>query len=124
MQIRRARILALAFGLLAAGCVAGGSQGTGSPSAGPTGSAPPSGFYLRMWQTQAVAAVAAFGQLPEVTISDGTFIDGHVAIPMIYPGPLWIGPSAGAELRVGGIGNHIQGQAAAFGLRALLGVRL
>jgi len=114
MQLSRARTfnlgarlacLALAAGLLAAGCVTGGSQSTGSPSAvptdsaGPSGSAgpsdsvSPSGFYLRMWQTQAVAPVAAFGQLPQVTISDGMFIDGRVAIPMIYPGPLWIGPS-------------------------------
>ena len=106
MQVRRARILALAIGLLAAGCVTGGSHGDGPPSDLPTdsavpsgsavqsGSAAPSGFYLRMWQTQAVAPVAAFGQLPQVTISDGMFIDGRVAIPMIYPGPLWIGPSA------------------------------
>jgi len=54
---------------------------------------PSTGFYLMAWQTQAsragdvrLAAVA--------TIADGQYIDGRVAIPMIYPGPIYIDPSA------------------------------
>jgi hypothetical protein len=74
-----------------------GSSGTsGSPgssaaesSASPSGS----GFYMRIWQTQALPPQNAFAQLPLVTIDDGQFIDGLVAVPAIYPGPLWIGPS-------------------------------
>ena len=46
MQVRRARILALAIGLLAAGCVTGGSHGDGPPSDLPTDSAVPSGSAM------------------------------------------------------------------------------
>ena len=98
---------ALAISVVVAGCVtAGGGAGSstpggspsastsGSPSAAPSGSSSASGFYLRVWQTQALAPQYAFDSLPVVTISDGQFIDGMVAVPAIYPGPLWIGPSA------------------------------
>lgn len=97
----------LVLSLLVAGCVAGqgGSGGTQQPSASP--SAPPSasgsptaepsspakGFYLRAWQTQALAPRYTFSWLPVATISEGKLIDGQVAVPAIYPGPLWVGPS-------------------------------
>ena len=90
---------ALGVSIVVAGCVtagggAGASASGGSPSAGPSGSSSASGFYLRAWQTQALAPQLTFGSLPVVTISNGEFIDGMVAVPAIYPGPLWIGPSA------------------------------
>jgi hypothetical protein len=74
------------------------SGSPGSPSGTGTGASPGSpsgtGFYLRAWQTQALAPQDTFSWLPVVTISDGRLIDGRVAVPAIYPGPLWIGPSA------------------------------
>ncbi len=87
--------------LIAAGCVASGAapsapSGSGAPgsSATPPGSPPVSGFYLRAWQTQALAPQYTFGWLPIVTVADGRYIDGRVAIPMIYPGPIYVGLSA------------------------------
>ena len=91
-----------AFGaaaLLVAGCVTAGTQAGASgslqpsPSAGPSGSFSTDGFYLRAWQTQALASQYTFTWLPVVTISSGQLIDGMVAVPAIYPGPLWVGPS-------------------------------
>jgi hypothetical protein len=86
-----------------AGCVAsGGSNPTavdrGSPAASaavatPGGSSSAAGFYLRAWQSQALAPQYTFGVLPAATISGGKYIDGLVAIPMIYPGPMYIGLS-------------------------------
>ena len=64
-----------------------------SPSPEPSGSPAPSGFYLRAWRTQALAPQYTFTWLPIATISDGKFVDGRVAVPAIYPGPLWVGPS-------------------------------
>ncbi len=110
---RPARLLARWFGttslilVLVAGCVAaastasptapGGSSSpsTPVPSGSPSPSAPSSasGFYLRAWQTQALAPQYTFTWLPQATISDGKYIDGIVAVPAIYPGPLWVGPS-------------------------------
>ena len=94
----------LTAALLMAGCVAsGGAVGTAheGPSATPaspapaTPAGPPStGFYLMAWQTQALAPQETFGWLPVATIADGQYIDGRVAIPMIYPGPIYIDPSA------------------------------
>jgi hypothetical protein len=69
------------------------SQGSGA-SRDATGSAAVGGFYLRAWQTQALAAQYTFGWLPAVTISDGAFYDGMVAVPAIYPGPLYVGLSS------------------------------
>jgi hypothetical protein len=90
--------------LLIAGCIAsGGAVGTAhdGPSATPASPAPATpagspttGFYLRASQTQALAPQETFGWLPVATIAGGTYIDGRVAIPMIYPGPIYIDPSA------------------------------
>jgi hypothetical protein len=90
-----------AVALAGAGCVGGGAttqpnvpagpNSNASQSAEPSGS---SGFYLRAWQTQALAADTAFIWPPLVTIADGQFIDGNVAIPMIYPGPVFVEPDA------------------------------
>jgi hypothetical protein len=109
---RPARSLARWFGatsmvlVLVAGCVAaggaasptapGGSPSPSTPAAAspqPSGSFSASGFYLRAWQTQALAPQYTFTWLPQATISDGQYIDGIVAVPAIYPGPLWVGPS-------------------------------
>jgi hypothetical protein len=93
----------LAVALLVAACVGSGAVGTAhdGPSATPVspapatpGGPPTAGFYLRAWQTQALAPQETFGWLPVATVADGTYVDGRVAIPMIYPGPIWIDPSA------------------------------
>ena len=86
----------LALTILVAGCVTGGGgQATPTPQPTPTPSIPaPASFYLRAWQTQALAPQYTFSWLPMATISGGLFIDGRVAVPAIYPGPLWIGPFA------------------------------
>lgn len=102
---------ALAISIVVAGCVTAGAGGAGgaatpsapggspSPSPAPTaspqpsGSFSPSGFYLRAWQTQALAPQYTFTWLPQATIADGQYIDGIVAVPAIYPGPLWVGPT-------------------------------
>ncbi|MGD0862104.1 MAG: hypothetical protein ABSA21_05020 [Candidatus Limnocylindrales bacterium] len=95
-----------AISLLMAGCVSAGAGESPIPSpspstpASPSASAAPSGpssaggFYLRAWQTQALAPQYTFTWLPVATISDGEFIDGMVAVPAIYPGPLWVGLNA------------------------------
>lgn len=110
---RLAALMVLPFFLV--GCVAAGGGGSGpaspsapggspapsqdvpggspSPSTVPNGPSSSGGFYLRAWQTQALAPQYTFGWLAVATISDGKFIDGMVAVPAIYPGPLWIGPS-------------------------------
>ena len=49
---------------------------------------------MRAWQTQALAPQYTFGWMPSVTVSGGQFIDGMVAVPMIYPGPIYVGLSA------------------------------
>jgi hypothetical protein len=98
--VRRAAALLLAAAVLA-GCVGSGSASSGSApsgSVGPAPSAAPSGapsgarFYLRAWQTQALAPSNTFSWLAPVTISDGQFIDGNIAVPAIYPGPIYVGP--------------------------------
>jgi hypothetical protein len=100
-RLSRPVVLAGLSLLVLAGCVAGtGGRASSSPtassapeaSATPTDSAPAGGFYLRAWQTQALAPQYTFGWLPVVTIADGRYIDGRVAIPAIYPGPIYIGP--------------------------------
>ena len=85
----------LAVALVVTGCVAsGGAVGTAhdGPSAAPASPAP-AGFYLQAWQTQALAPQNTFGWLPAVTIAGGQYVDGRVAVPMIYPGPLYTGLS-------------------------------
>jgi len=67
--------------------------GSPSPSTAPNGPSASGGFYLRTWRTQALAPQYTFAWLSLATISDGKFIDGMVAVPAIYPGPLWVGPS-------------------------------
>jgi hypothetical protein len=93
---------ALAVAALVSGCVTA-SGAAGSPSAAPSSGAAQSGspsptpngsFYLRAWQTQALAPQYTFGVLPQVTISGGVFINGIIAVPAIYPGPLWVQPVA------------------------------
>jgi hypothetical protein len=90
----RLQLCALAIGaLVVGGCVGSPSTPGASspPKASPSGSASPSaGFYLRAWRTQALAPEQTFGWLASVTISNGQFIDGNVAIPMIYPGPIYV----------------------------------
>lgn len=83
------------------GCVEQGNvatpsspAGSAAPSATPARSSASGGFYLRAWQTQALAPQYTFGWLPVATVSGGQFIDGMVAIPMIYPGPIYAGLSA------------------------------
>lgn len=97
--------------LLIAACAAPtppGSSGPGrspdpspAPSPSPSPSAPPSpspgseaGLYLRAWRSQALAPEHTFGWLPTLVIHDGLALDGNVAIPMIYPGPLMVLPNA------------------------------
>ena len=85
----------LAVALVVTGCVAsGGAVGTAhdGPSAAPASPAP-AGFYLQAWQTQALAPQNTFGWLPAVTIAGGQYVAGRVAVPMIYPGPLYTGLS-------------------------------
>jgi hypothetical protein len=72
------------------------ASGSASPLVSPAGSSSASGFYLRAWQTQALAPQYEFGGLPGATIADGKFIDGMIAIPTIYPGPIYIGLSTRA----------------------------
>ena len=100
---------ALAVSALVAGCVtAAGAPGpttppaSTSPGGGSVPSIPAGSFYLRAWQTQALAPQYTFAWLSQVTIANGIFIDGIVAVPAIYPGPLWIQPSA-ATISAAGI---------------------
>ncbi len=94
---RLAGLFALA--LLVVGCVSRGGAGV-SPTPSPTPPASPSptpapgsAFYLRAWQTQALAPQYTFSWLPVATISARQFIDGNVAVPAIYPAPLLANPS-------------------------------
>ncbi|HJX67712.1 MAG TPA: hypothetical protein VJ258_03180 [Candidatus Limnocylindrales bacterium] len=88
---------ALILSLLVMACsAAGATTPPGAPSS-PDGSPAPgssvSGFYLRASQSQALAAQYTFGWLPLATIAEGKFYDGMIAIPTIYPGPLYVGLS-------------------------------
>ena len=66
-----------------------------SPDGNPVPTSPPqAGFYLRAWYERALPPIHTFGALPVLTIADGVAIDGNVAIPAIYPGPLLILPFA------------------------------
>jgi hypothetical protein len=72
-----------------------------NPTSNPTPEASPSPslepvaeFYLRAWNTQALPPPSTFNWLPLATIADGVAIDGNVAIPAIFPGPLLIVPFA------------------------------
>jgi len=63
-----------------------------TPAPTPGGTTAPLGFYLRASYSQALPPINTFNWLPPVTISDGIAIDGNVAVPAIYPGPLLIVP--------------------------------
>jgi hypothetical protein len=87
--------------VVAAGCVAGSSGASQAPTPSgstptesiPSGSTSVNGFYLRAWTEQALAPWYTFGNLPSVTIADGHYINGVVAVPAIYPGPIYVGLS-------------------------------
>jgi hypothetical protein len=84
--------LALVAILLAACSTAGPSP---SPSPQPSPSpAPATGFYLRAYYTQALPPRHTFNWLAMLTVADGIVLDGNVAIPAIFPGPLTILPIA------------------------------
>jgi hypothetical protein len=53
-------------------------------------------FYLRATYTQALPPQFTFNWLPALAIVDGVAIDGNVAVPAIYPGPLVVAPNARA----------------------------
>ncbi len=66
---------------------------TPSPSPIPSPN-PEADLYLRASYAQALPPPATFAWLPMLTIDEGTVIDGNVAVPAIYPGPLLITPIA------------------------------
>ena len=77
------------------------SVGAPSPSPAPTPSpspqpspSPSTAFYLRAWFTQSIPPRGTFNWLAMATIADGVFLDGNVAIDLIFPGPLTILPVA------------------------------
>ena len=84
------------------GCVGTGGPASPSGSAGPNEQTSPASsaagsttsFYLRAWQTQALAPQATFASLAPVTISDGQFIDSNIAVPALFPGPIYVGPQS------------------------------
>lgn len=97
------------FALLLLALVVAACGGASSPSPSPTpppspvpspspdpspNPSPGSAFYLRAWWTQALPPPSTFTWLPMLTINDGLVIDGNVAVPAIYPGPLLIVPFA------------------------------
>jgi hypothetical protein len=86
--------------VVASACVGSGATfpagATPTPSPTSGGGAPsptPSGFYLRGWKTQALAPQYTFTWISSVTVSDGRYFSGNVAVPAIYPGPLYVGLS-------------------------------
>ncbi|HLO36502.1 MAG TPA: hypothetical protein VK194_10485, partial [Candidatus Deferrimicrobium sp.] len=56
--------------------------------------------------TQALPPATSFAMLPMVTIAGGVFIDGRVAVPAIYPGPLLIVPSE-RTITAGGVATIV-----------------
>ena len=74
----------------------------------------PVGFYLRAEYSQALPPINTFNWLPVLTISDGVAIDGNVAVPAIYPGPLLITPFARTITQAGT--DAIAAEAARLGL--------
>lgn len=100
MHVRLGLVLFAALAIAAAtACGGGGPNPSSSPvpplNPSPNPSAqPPAGFYLRAWYTQALPPPSTFAWLPTLTIAEGIAIDGNVAVPAIYPGPLLIVPNA------------------------------
>jgi hypothetical protein len=80
-----------------ASAACGSSPASAAPGAsaacGSAPSSPASGFYLRAWQSQALAPQYTFAGLPAATIAGGRYYNGMIAIPMIYPGPIYVGVS-------------------------------
>jgi hypothetical protein len=62
------------------------------PTAPPTQA--PTAFYLRATYSQALPPQFTFNWLPALAIVDGVAIDGNVAVPAIFPGPLVVAPNA------------------------------
>jgi hypothetical protein len=93
MRITLAILLAAAVSACAGGPAAPSPSPSPSPTPQPTPS-PAAAFYLRAWHTQALPPNVTFNWLPILTIADGTAIDGNVAVPAIFPGPLVIVPNA------------------------------
>ncbi|HVM29625.1 MAG TPA: hypothetical protein VM305_02475 [Candidatus Limnocylindrales bacterium] len=93
---RRKPVATLALGLLLAACSAAPPAPSPSPSPSPEPSPSPSpaarGLYVRVWTSQALPPEHTVGSLPTLTVTEGLAIDGNVAIPMIYPGPLMVLP--------------------------------
>jgi hypothetical protein len=86
-----------------------------SPNPSPQPSPSPTrGFYLRAWYTQALPPPSTFNWLPPLTITDGVAIDGNVAIPAMYPGPMLIIP-VGRSISDAGIAAIVD-EARRFGL--------
>jgi hypothetical protein len=82
------RLLILLLPLLLVAC----NMAPPQPSPSPTPSA--AGFYLRAWRQQALPPEHTFSWLPMVTVSENVLIDGVIAVPAIYPGPLVVMPLA------------------------------
>ncbi|MEO6349137.1 MAG: hypothetical protein ABIP53_00615 [Candidatus Limnocylindrales bacterium] len=89
--------------LVACGAVPGPTQPiptvtpTQNPSPAPPTPLPtdaPAAFYLRATYSQALPPQFTFNWLPALAIVDGTVIDGNVAVPAIFPGPLVIVPNS------------------------------
>lgn len=95
------RLGLLILPVLLAACAGVAPSPTPSPSPSPTPSPSPSpspgaaaAFYLRAWISQALPPRETFTWAPQVTISEGILLDGNVAVPAIFPGPLMIPPFA------------------------------
>ena len=91
----RNRLGLILLAAIAIACGGGGPVPSVNPSPTPTPTTqPPTGFYLRAWVTQALPPPSTFSWLPMLTIDQGVAVDGNVAVPAIYPGPLLIVPNA------------------------------
>lgn len=78
----------LAGAVLAAGCAGAPVQPT------PTPTPAPGALSLRAWVTQALPPEHAFARGPVMAVSDSVLIDFNVAVPAIFPGPLYVSPNA------------------------------
>lgn len=87
------RLGALILAMLLAACGGPGPAPSPTPTPAPSPTPGAEGFYLRAWLSQALPPQHTLTWLPPLTISEGMAIDGNVAIPMIFPGPLMIVPN-------------------------------
>jgi hypothetical protein len=113
IAVRRRRLIFLVPLLLAVGCayMPGGASVRPEPSPQPTSSTSPdstpslratsepspkpsgsTSFYLRAWYEQSIPPQYRFSWLPPITVAGHQYINGNVAVPAIYPGPLMIMP--------------------------------